>query len=371
MTTSTGPSQESSHFAVLDGWRGLAAIVVCYGHATHGAIVPGFVLAVDFFFVLSGFVIARSYGERLARGTMPFTEFVRVRLIRLYPMLFVSTLLAFVIFSARILMDHETALFEPGLKSFALSLFVLPNQFLAGTGHHGLEWAWPLNLPSWSLFFELIANFVWAAIVWRFNYRHWFVALVLFAIAYGLTVWHLRTTDFGDKWDNVLWGFARVAYSFAAGIAVYQLYMRGTFTVMKFIPSFIPAIILLLCFFTYKEKIEALQVVFIFPLLVLAGVYAKVGQFAQRICLWLGAISYPLYLIHWPVVRIVRHALSPLKLSSFAMALVMAGVTCLLIIAAHFAFRYYDLPVRRTLTARFKVAPQSDRQLFPAELKCP
>jgi peptidoglycan/LPS O-acetylase OafA/YrhL len=60
------------------------------------------------------------------------------------------------------------------------------------------------------LFFELIANFVWAAIVWRFNYRHWSVALVLLAIAYALTVWHLRTTDFGDTWDSVLWGFARV-----------------------------------------------------------------------------------------------------------------------------------------------------------------
>jgi peptidoglycan/LPS O-acetylase OafA/YrhL len=106
--------------------------------------------------------------------------------------------------------------------------------------------------------------------------------------------------------------------------------------------------------------------VFIFPLLVLAGAYAKVGQFAQRFCLWLGAISYPLYLIHWPLVRIIRHALSPLKLSSFAMAFVMAGVTCLLIIAAHFAFRYCDLPVRRTLTARFRVAPQDDRQPFPA-----
>jgi peptidoglycan/LPS O-acetylase OafA/YrhL len=362
VTTSTGPPQGSSHFAVLDGWRGLAAIVVCYGHATHN--VPGFVLAVDFFFVLSGFVIARSYGERLTNGTMPFTEFIRVRLIRLYPMLFVSTLLAFVIFSARILINHETALFAPGLKSFLLSLFVLPNQFLAGTGHHRLEWAWPLNLPSWSLFFELIANFVWAGIVWRFSYRNWSVALVLVAIAYGLTVWHLRTTDFGDKWDSVPWGFARVAYSFVAGIAVYQFYRRGAFTVMKFVPSFIPTIILLLCFFTYKGK--ALEVVFIFPLLVLAGAYAKVGQIAQRFCLWLGEISYPLYLIHWPLVRIFRHALSPLKLSSFAMAFVMAGLTCLLIIAAHFAFRYYDLPVRRTLTARFKVAPHSDRQPFPA-----
>jgi peptidoglycan/LPS O-acetylase OafA/YrhL len=366
VTTSTGPSQGSSHFAVLDGWRGLAAIVVCYGHATHGANVPGFVLAVDFFFVLSGFVIARSYGERMANGTMPFTEFVRVRLIRLYPMLFVSTLLAFVIFSARILINHETGLFAPGLKSFTLSLFLLPNQFLAGTGHHGLEWAWPLNLPSWSLFFELIANFVWAAIVWRFGYRNWSVAVILLAIAYGLTVWHLRTTDFGDRWDSVPWGFARIAYSFAAGLAVYQLYMCSIFTAMKFIPSFISTIILLLCFFTYQGKIEALQVVFIFPLLVLAGAHAKVGPFAQRFGLWLGAISYPLYLIHWPLVRIFRHALSPLKLSSFAMAFVMAGVTCLLIIAAHFAFRYYDLPVRRALTARFKVAPQSDRQPFPA-----
>jgi hypothetical protein len=61
---------------------------------------------------------------------------------------------------------------------------------------------------------------MWAAIVWRFNYRYWAVALILFAIAYGLTVWHLPTTDFGDTSHSVPWGFARVAYSFAAGIVV-------------------------------------------------------------------------------------------------------------------------------------------------------
>ena len=143
-------------------------------------MLPHGALAVDFFFALSGFVIAYSYGARLADNALSFGQFVKLRLIRLYPLLFFGTLLGFAVFATRLYANKEGFLLVPGLASLLFGLFVLPSPFLERYHVPGLETGWPLNPPCWSLFFEITANVVYGAIARYANCRTLSVALLVF-----------------------------------------------------------------------------------------------------------------------------------------------------------------------------------------------
>jgi peptidoglycan/LPS O-acetylase OafA/YrhL len=351
---STKNQTRTPHFALLDGLRGIAAVAICYIHATLPLnLLPNGFLAVDFFFALSGFVVAYSYGARLADGAMSFGQFVKLRFIRLYPLLFFGTILGFAVFALRLYANNEGFLLLAGLASLIVGLFVLPSPFLARYHMPGEEFAWPLNPPTWSLFFEIVANVVYGAIARYANFRTLSVALVIFMIGYVLAVVRLHTLGFGNGWEGAAWGFCRVAYAFTAGLFVYHIRAHQCLTFMRSIPTMLLPLILILCFLSDGTVIGALEVIALFPVLVLAGSHARLGKSAERFCLWFGAISYPLYVIHWPLLKIVKRALSRFDMSPAETLVIMALATALMVFVAHIVLKLYDLPVRRALTRRF------------------
>lgn len=206
-------------YQALDGLRGIAALAVVIYH--YGAweglkwLAPHGYLAVDFFFCLSGFIVAHAYEGKIRSEAMSFGEFVRVRLIRLYPTVAISFLLA-----AGVAMTGAASEGWEGvgrlLGDLGLSLLLIP-RFIDGAGPSKL--LFPLNVVIWSLFFELVANIVWAAGVrWLTSFR-----IVLLLVASGLVFAVLigldGSADFGSSAGGGFWaGFFRVGYSFTAGL---------------------------------------------------------------------------------------------------------------------------------------------------------
>ncbi|MCC4588021.1 acyltransferase [Xanthomonas sp. NCPPB 1067] len=197
-----------THFDVLDGLRGTAALLVVLFHiqgigvafAHDKLILPHAYLAVDFFFALSGFVIGYAYDDRWA--TMSTRQFFVARLIRLHPLVVAGAMLGV-----------SSYLFDPFagtsqsiplalvLAAFALCLLVLPAPILDNRWHD----THPINSPSWSLLQEYIANIAYALVLRFLSVRALcIVASVAWAALAGgaLTAGSL---DIGYGWDN-LWG---------------------------------------------------------------------------------------------------------------------------------------------------------------------
>lgn len=143
--------ESGGRFHTLDAMRGVAALAVVLVHvAAYSGVnlAPGGNLAVDFFFALSGFVIARAYSARLRSG-LSWLRFAEIRLVRLYPLVLLGCGFGLVKMLFQIGMGHETA---PSWGQFAWILILNP-LLLPAPG----VYLFPLNNPAWSLFFELFA----------------------------------------------------------------------------------------------------------------------------------------------------------------------------------------------------------------------
>ncbi len=346
---------DGGRFLVLDGLRGVAAFAVILDHVaseTLRAMLPGRYLAVDFFFVLSGFVLAHAYGERLARGLSPL-GFLRLRLIRLYPLYLLGLVLALVppLFGA--LRGWNVApLSEVGIVA-AISLFFIPVAPVFGwTSDH----LYPLDRPAWSLFFELVANVIYAGIARFLSWRVFAVAMPILALAVMVTV--MRHPDVGGPgwlWAHFDAGLSRVLFGFFAGVAIYRL--RGQVRIPA-LPAWgsvlaLLAIIAVPAAGLWRPAYDAFAGIVLMPLLVAFASGAKVSGVSAKVCGALGLLSYGVYVLHVPVLDLVALALTVLHTDlpfGFLNVLLVAGLAALAAALAHSA---YDLPVRRWLTATF------------------
>lgn len=354
----TPPDQHRFHF--LDALRGIAALLVVPRHAPknfHAALFffPSF-LAVDFFFCLSGFVVAFSYEQRL-RADFRFPAFALTRALRLYPLAILGTLVGIAVALAR---PASSNLVGNSPRSVALAvvfgLFVLP---LPG----GL--LFPLNTPMWTLALELLANFAYGLLM-RLRLAHTAV-LAVFAAAglFSLALARRRygVLDLGYSASTVLVGLSRVTWSFTAGILLCRLYRARTPSRRHGARSLLAALGLtgLLVFllanpfaFTRTTAAQVLTVGLFFPAIVYLGTgLVMPGRWATA-CAFLGTISYPIYVLHQPLLASGGGLhLAPGAASNLAMLISLAVLTLLAWVAAEF----YDIPVRRTLTRHLRKTP--------------
>ena len=161
------------HFAILDGLRGIAALAVVIFHFMEWVfpdyktnfIGHGF-LAVDFFFCLSGFVIGYAYDDRLRK--MGAGEFFKSRLIRLHPLIVLGSVLGLLGF----LLDPfaSSAAYDTGklLLLFVCSVFLIPLPMMEERFFNNFA----LNAPSWSLFWEYVANIFYAFLLYKAMYAN-------------------------------------------------------------------------------------------------------------------------------------------------------------------------------------------------------
>lgn len=306
------PKNSANHFEALDGWRGLCACLVALFHF-HGTspiygwdLIRNSYLFVDFFFVLSGFVIAWNYGSRLATWA-DVRQFLVLRVGRLYPLH---------IFMLFLLLAWETSklvigrISPPGPEAFVgenQPATVLSNIFLVQSLHlnDGLSW----NAPSWSISTELWAYVVFALVSVMVGLRNWMLWLV--ALAAPLVLLSVTSTGMDVTYD---WGLVRCLFGFALGVACARMHRRRTQAATGPAPWAATALeslalVAVVWFVSFAGKSNwSILAPFLFAAAVL--VFAGEGGWWSRLLQqplfkWLGTLSYSIYLTHYFFVMLL------------------------------------------------------------------
>ena len=336
---------------LLDGLRGLAAFAVILDHAPQnilGDLVPGRYLAVDFFFVLSGFVLANAYGKKLEGGWSVFS-FMRARVIRLYPLYFAGLIIGVSLTLTGILRGWETTpVGQVGVfLLFGLLFLPSPPIYDFGGGH-----LYPFNGPSWSLFLELVVNFIYGLIAKALTWRWLTVILVAGALAVAFTLARHRDVA-GPGW---LWGhfdaaMARVVFDFFAGVALFR--MRDRFRHLK-LPPVIPVLMFLAVIAApvaaeWRYAYDAAAAIVFMPVIVAFASEASVSGRLAALCGGLGAVSYGVYVLHVPLMGMLLIAAKTVHIDLPGLAVV--GLIVLIAGgAAALLHHTYDKQMRRLLS---------------------
>ena len=317
--SSSSFTDTKNHYEILDGLRGVAAVVVVMFHiletfsgGNHSKqIINHGYMAVDFFFVLSGFVIGYAYDDRW--GKMSLRGFFKRRLIRLHPMIIAGMLIGAVTFYFQISPCFPAINGVPVLRMLLVMLIgftlipVPPSMDIRGWGEMH-----PLNGPAWSLFFEYIANILYALIIRKFSNK----LLAIFVFIAGSILIHLAVTspngDVIGGWsitpEQLHIGFARLLYPFFAGLLLSRICKPGRINHAFFWCSLILLIILAMPR-VGGDKLwinglyDSLCIIFVFPFIVYLGASGNVkGKYSSKLCSFLGDISYPIYIVHYPFI---------------------------------------------------------------------
>lgn len=355
------PAPQRKHaFRTLDGLRGIAALCVAAHHLPSmvgGPVFGGSYLAVDLFFLMSGFVISHAYDDKLRSG-LGAGGFMRIRLIRLYPLYVISTLLMFAWLAAAVALGKSDYWSWPWLlAALPFALLILPSPPVHGI--HSTNTLF-LNPPAWSLFWELAINLVYAAFFRLFD-RRGVIPAIIGASAIGLAVLaasHFKL-DQGALWSDAPGGVFRVTFSFFLGVLMCRMHVRGALPHIP-VPAWAVLLISVLLLVPSGEGLwrgiyDAACIFLLFPLLLIAAVSNEPrSRGLSEFCIISGTVSYALYVAHAPVEMVVtgviRQAggarfLSPMSAEFVALA---AAVVASWVLA-----RWIDPPARAALGRLF------------------
>ena len=332
---------ERLHVEALDGLRGIAALSVMFYHAwVFNA--QGW-MAVDFFYCLSGFVIAMAYESKLAAG-LPFGRYVSWRLMRVYPMLAVGGIIG--------LATWRTGEAIPFLTAASPTTFTLAwLAHMVLVPFYGQEKAFPFNNVQWSILYELLANALHALFLPVLTNR---VLMGVLAVSGAVLAWRtfaLGTMNWGFDLRHIDVGLARMGYSFFAGVLLYRLRTA----ILPRLPR-VPFWLLAAAIFVLASihGLEAIHpwleparqvgtVLLINPLLVSLGAVSGARGPAIRA---LGELSFPLYAIHLPLVYFARTTMAT-TLDGMALKMGVFAACVPIVAAALLLGRYVDLPLNR------------------------
>uniref|UniRef100_A0AB33IRQ6 Acyltransferase n=1 Tax=Prevotella sp. GTC17253 TaxID=3236793 RepID=A0AB33IRQ6_9BACT len=368
-------------YEILDGLRGVAALIVVAFHLFETySLGPRFqilnhgYLAVDFFFLLSGFVIGYAYDDRWNR--MSTWNFIKRRLIRLHPMVIFGSFFGMCMFYFGASPAFPMISATPWWMVVAVFLFTCTMIPLPKTMDiRGWAETNPLNGAAWSLQWEYLANLLYALVIRHFSKKALMVCVAIFAL---LTANLCLNIDLGNflkpreyaiytvigGWsltpDQLLIGSTRLLYPFFMGLLISRMgkliTVRGGFWWC----SLLVAILLVMPFAGTDSSpwlngvYELVAILFFFPLIVAMGAGSKVtDRRSAAVCKFFGEISYPLYITHYPLIYAqmawrVAHRDAPLA----AHIMLSVGLFILAILIAYASFKLYDLPVREWLRTK-------------------
>lgn len=346
------PLQHGSlRFELLDGLRGLAAIAVLVdnvGSQTLLHLFPHTPMAVDFFYVLSGFVMAHAYGARLA-GTssnpLGAWSFLRLRLARFWPMSIAAMAVALgwsLYLSAR---GWGEAL-DPSATTVQVVLGLL---FLPTPPPFSHAMIFPFVAAMHTMFFELFANLVLAFLAPLLTRSRLMVVLLATGAGLVFTAARFGTLDVGYDWPTFAGGFGRVLYPFFAGVAVYEFWRRAP---APSPPAWFPTLILIAIFAIPVDGAgyEIICSVAVFPLMVWLGAGAIVAGRVKWLCLQAGGLSYGFYLLHSPMNPWIAAAVTKLGFDPAALDIWMFVITGAAVLALVAALRpTFDVPLQKQL----------------------
>ena len=356
------------HFSALDGLRGVAALVVLALHALTpfnlDYFLPHAVLAVDFFFLLSGFVIGYAYEHRLLVN-MSVKEFIRIRLIRLYPLILVGTIFGFLVFCLKSVFEHHAA--ESSLTMVVAlvgSIFMLPTSLIHDQGWESI---YPFNPPAWSLFFEILINVIYALVLRKLSGRAFKAILVFGCVGVFVQAYYLNAVTGGETLRTIVCGFGRVVFPFFLGIFLFRWQLahnRFRFSLPVVILSVLLVATLICPSGPFKWIYESAIVVFVFPAIVILGTRTEPSPAVRATCLFLGKLSYPLYILHYPFVRLFSHLTRVLAVRSDQVWIMICLEMICAVVFATIAMKVFDEPVRAWLTMHWRSAsPTRSRAL--------
>ncbi len=365
MTTAFRAAPGQREFITLDGLRGVAAIMIVIRHAPPflwqnptgptGLFWESY-LAVDFFFALSGFVLAHAYGARLGQS-MTVRRFFMVRMVRLYPLYLLACAIGIVFVAGRVVAG-KTGL-AAAMPDVVSALLFVPNP----TSPNML---FPLNSPAWSLFDEIVANLVFAVTARHLTTRRLAAFVAVAAVALGVSSacgWFGfgtalgATMDGGTLWHSIGAGLLRVAFSFSAGVLIYRL--RG---MTAWRPRLPPAVLMGALVLVLgcgpagrlQTGFDIATTLVLFPAMIFIGADSNPRPRAEPAFAWMGAISYPTYVLQMPIYAwciYVSYSIALRRTGSYDHISRVWGIASvvLVVLVAIAANRWFDQPVRRWL----------------------
>lgn len=364
------------HYDILDGLRGVAAITVVIFHLFEAyatshldQIINHGYLAVDFFFILSGFVVGYAYDDRWKKMTVK--NFLKRRFIRLHPMVVIGALIGGVMFYFQGCSVWDVSKVSVGMLLAATLMNALLIPAAPGTEIRGLGEMYPLNGPSWSLFFEYIGNILYALFIHRLPTKALTVLVALAGCGLAaFAIWGpLGDLCFGFALDgdNMLGGSLRLLFSFSAGLLLSRVFkptrIRGAFWICSL------SVVALLAVpriggsehLWMNGLYDTLCALALFPLLVYLGASGKTtDRITTRVCKFLGDISYPLYMVHYPFIYLYY---AWVKNENLTFGESLPGAAALVvgsIVLAYLCLKLYDEPVRRFLTKHLLRKPAAE-----------
>lgn len=344
------------HFEILDGLRGIAAIAVVIFHFMEIAVpdyndsfIAHAYLAVDFFFCLSGFVMAYAYDHKIA--SIGVGTFFKLRLIRLHPLVIIGSVIGLVAFIFDPLSDLHLQYSGKILLMFLFSCLMIPFPLVKERYFNLFH----LNPPTWSLFWEYVANIFYAVVLVRLKIKVLWLLTIIAAIAlcYESKVSGFLSVGWGG--DNISGGGIRVAYSFLAGVLAY----RSRWIIKSGIGFIVLSAMLFLAFvIPFRENInwivDPIVVIFYFPLLITLGAGARAEGAVHKICKLFGELSYPLYMVHYPFIWLFMSYVEKYKPSLGEMTWITILGTIVMILLAYVVMKYLDVPIRKFLKNKLK-----------------
>lgn len=368
-------------YEILDGLRGVAAMIVVAFHLfeTYSAGIPYQILnhgylAVDFFFVLSGFVVGYAYDDRWDK--MSLGDFFKRRLIRLHPMLIAGTLVGLLFFylgggHPDFTLVNTTPWWMVLLVCiWGFTMMPLPPSMdIRGWNEFN-----PLNGATWSLLWEYVANILYAVFIRRFSK----VVLALFVafsavwvvlLCFNIDVFgvldarsYAAYTVVGG-WsltpDQIQVGLTRLLYPFFAGLLLSRM---GWVVRVKngfWLSALLVTVLLVMPriggdiepHFWMNGLYEAICILFAFPFIVAMGAGSSVnGKKSLAVCKFLGEISYPLYVTHYPLIYMqMSWAATHKDLPMSTHVFFACAVFVLSVFIAYASLKIYDEPVREWL----------------------
>ena len=295
--------------------------------------------------------------------TLSVGSFFKRRLVRLHPMIVIGSIIGAIFFyfgaSGLYPLLDQTSL---GMLALSTVMGALLIPSAKSMDVHGFGESYPLNGPAWSLFYEYIANIAYALFLRRFSVR---VLGVLSALLAGLLAYMIGANkgSVSIGWmlteEHVWKAMVRMSFPFVTGLFLFRL---GRTITMKHAMLFASLALLVTLPMPrigsdatpwLNGLYEWLVIILLLPVIVLVGAGSQpMTRFGEKACDFLGELSYPLYLVHYPIHYVFYGWLSNHQPTWGARTPVAIGVYLSSLVLGYVVMRFVDTPIRKRL-ARF------------------
>ena len=341
----------SKELYLLTILRGIAAIWVVFYHIaervspyvgeTASIIIKSGYLAVDFFFVLSGFVIALNYQSHFKASINKtlMTNFMIKRLARIYP------LHLFIVFAYLI---EPAAFYLTGRDYDFNTLVYISNIFLVN--NWGILTALPINVPSWSISTELFAYLLFPFLAFFINKKNKLLHLILLFLMFNFVLisWFYINNVPHIGYDITRNGLVRCVCQFALGIVIYNALTKSKKQIMVFL-----VVLFLFAAFTVKMDNNFFFIPSVMSLILIAAIYIESKQSFDYLkpLIWLGNISYSIYLSHY----LIRDIFKLILVEGHTPLWWIISYFCTVIIVSHYLYTLIEIESKkRVLNYYFK-----------------